>query len=63
MKGGMKKLRITSSFHVVYAVQCEIKSSVDTTKNANDYNNVLSEIRFFVLELFTCLRSEVRKCK
>jgi len=62
-KGGMKKWRFTSSFCVVYALHCEINSGLNTTKNINDYNNVRSEIRFFVLELFNCLRSEVRKCK
>jgi len=39
------------------------KSGVNTTKNVNDHNNVRSEIRVFVLELFNCLRTEVRKCK
>jgi len=33
------------------------------TKNMNDYNNVRSEIRFYVIELFNCLRSEVIKCQ
>jgi len=63
MQGGMKKSRFTISFHVVYALHCEIKSGVNTTKNVNDYNNVRSKIRLFILELFNCLRSEVRKCK
>ena len=62
-KGVMKKSRLTISFHVVYALHCDIKSGINTTNNVNDYNKVRSEIRFFVLELFSCLRSEVRKCK
>jgi len=45
-KGGMKKSPFTISFHVVYALHCEIKSGVNTTKNVNEYNNVRYEIRF-----------------
>jgi len=37
------------------------KSGVITTKYVNDY--VRPEIRLFVLELFSCLCSEVRNCK
>jgi len=48
---------------VVYPLHCDIKSGVNTTKNVNDCNNVRSEICLFVLELFNCLSSEVRKCK
>ena len=60
---GYEKITIHEQFSCVYALHCEIKSGVNTSKNVNDYNNVRTEIRFFVLELFNCLRSEVRKCK
>jgi len=46
-----------------YCLHCEIISGVHTKKNVNDYNNIRPEIRLFVLELFNCLCSEVRKCK
>jgi len=46
-----------------YCLHCEIKSGVNTKKSVSHYNNVQPEIRLFVLELFNCLRSEVRKCK
>jgi len=63
MQGGMKNHCFMIRFHVVYPLHCDIKSGVNTTKNVNDCNNVRSEICLFVLELFNCLSSEVRKCK
>jgi len=54
---------IDEQFSCVYALHCAKKSVVNTTNNVNDYKNVRSEMRLFVLELFNCIRSEVRKCK
>jgi len=47
---------------VVYRLQWEIKSGVNTTKNVNDYNNVRSEIRLFVLELCENVNRQTSGC-
>ena len=60
---GYEKITIFDQYWALSWNWCDKKSGVNTTKNVNDYYNVRSEICLFVLELFNCLCSEVRKCK
>ena len=53
-KGGMKKSRFSTNIGLYLGIDATKKCCVNTTKNVNDYNNVRSEIRVFVLELFSC---------
>jgi len=67
MQGCMKKSRFSTNIGLYLGTDARKKvvlnvnttENVNETENVNDYNNV----RLFILELFNCLRSEVRKCK